>query len=100
MASSKNTTHSALIPDLSYTLPLLESSLVKIITRHGIIYGQMDFTIGHKILNCSSRYKISINDILNLHFQPRDIYSYYRVNEGSLAISSPLIELLRCRDGS
>jgi len=56
-----------------------ESFLVNGIARHGIIYGQMDSIIGHYILNCLFRYKISIDNILNLHFQPRDIFSYYIV---------------------
>jgi len=81
--------HSALIPDLSDTLPLLdmfytrlvnfvykclrsESSPVNGIARRGIIYGQMDSIIGRNILNCSFRYKISLDNILNLHFQSRD----------------------------
>jgi len=46
-----------------------ESSLINGI---GIIYGQMDSIIGRNILNCSFRYKISLDNILNLHFQPRD----------------------------
>jgi len=42
------------------------------------IYGKMVSIIGSNILNCSFRYQISLDNILNLHFQPRDIYSYYR----------------------
>jgi len=56
--------------------------------------------IGRNIINCSLRYKISLDNILNLHFQPRDIYIYYRTNEGSSALLSSLFELLQCRDGS
>jgi len=112
-----NTTHSALIPDLNYTLPLLdmfnmhivnfvykclqsESSLVYGITRRGIICGQMDSIIGRNVINCSLCYKISLDNIINLHFQPRDIYCYYRTNEGSSALISSLFELLQCRDVS
>ena len=92
ICSLPNTTQSALIPDLSDTLLLLdmfymhlvnfmykcvqgESSLVNFITRYGIIYGQMDSIIGRNILNRSSRYNISFDNTLNLHFQLRDIYS-------------------------
>jgi hypothetical protein len=112
-----NTTHSAFIPDLSDTLPLLdmfymrtlnfvyrclrsESPLVNFMARHGILYGQMDSTIGRNILHCSFRYNIRLDDILNLHFQPCDIYSYYRANTDSSTVLSQLIELLQCRDGS
>jgi len=112
-----NTTHSTFIPDISDTLPLLdmfymrmvnfiykclrsESSLVSSIARYGILYGQMDSILGRNILNCSSRYNISFDYILNLRFQPRDIYSSFRVNVGSSVLASPLIELLQCRDGS
>jgi len=57
--------------------------------------------IGRNILNCSSRYRRSLDNILNLHFQPRDIHSCCRENVvGSSAILSSLIELLQCRDGS
>jgi len=86
-----NITQSAPITDLGDTLPLLdkcymrmvnfvnkclrsESSLIYDIARHRIIYGQIDSIIGRNIQNCSFRYSISLHNILNLHFQPRDIY--------------------------
>jgi len=56
--------------------------------------------IGRNLPNCSLRYKINLNNIINLHFHPRDIYSYYRTNEGRVALLSSLFELLQCRDGS
>jgi hypothetical protein len=77
-----------------------ESTLAKGIARHGIIHGQMDSITGRNILNCTSRYTVRLNDILNLRFQPRDIYNYYRASVGSSVLLSPLIELLQCRDGS
>jgi len=77
-----------------------KSFLVNGIANHRIIYGQMDSFIGCNILNCSSHYKISLDYILNLHFQLRDIYSYYHANVGSSALLFSLIELLQCRDGS
>jgi hypothetical protein len=112
-----NTTHSALIPELSDTLPLLdmfymrmlnfvyrclrsESALINFMARHGIIHGQMDSIIGRNILNCSFRYDTSLVDIVNLQFQPRDIYSYFRANTDISVLLYPLIELLHCRDGS
>jgi len=64
------------------------------------MHGQMDSIFGRNILNCSSRYNISFDYILNLRFQPRDIYSTFRVSVGSSVLASPLIELLQCRDGS
>jgi len=60
----------------------------------------MDFIIDRNILNCSFCYKSSLDNILNLHFQSRDIYSYYRTNEGSLALLSSLIQLLQYREDS
>jgi len=69
------------------------------IARHGQ-YGQMDFIIGRNILNSSFCWQISLDNILNLHFRQRDIYSYYRANVSSSALLSSLIELLQCRDGS
>jgi len=38
----------------------------------------MDSSISRNILNFSFRHKISPDNILNLHFQPRDIRSYCR----------------------
>ena len=106
-----------LLPDLSDTLPLLdvfymrmlnsvyschhsESSLINFMVRHGI-NGQMDFTIGRNRFNCSLRYDTSLDDILNMQFQSRDIYSYVSANTDSsvLSLLHPLIELLQCRDG-
>ena len=112
-----NTTHSALIPDLSDTLPLLDvfytrmlnfaysclrskSPLINFIARHGIQYGQMDSVMGRNILNCSFRYAIRREEILNLHFQSRDIYSYFHANSDSSVLLAPLMELLQCRDGN
>jgi len=112
-----NTTHSALIPHLSDTLPLLnmfymrminfvykclrsESSLVIDVACHGIICGQMDSIIGSNVLNCSPRYKISLDNIINLHFQLRDIYGHCSAIVDSSALLSSLSERLQCRDGS
>jgi len=67
------------------------------------LYGQMDYIIGSNILNCSFRYKTSLDNILNLHFQhARDINSYCRANVNSSAFLSSLIEFVQCRprDGS
>ena len=65
-------------------------------------YGQMDSVIGRNVLLCSSRYDIRRDDILNSHFQPCDIYSYFHANAESsvLGLLPPLFELLQCRDGS
>ena len=60
--------------------------LVNGIPYQGIVHGQMGSTIGYNVLNCSSGYKIILNDILNLHFRPRDIYNYYRANGRQLGI--------------
>jgi len=60
----------------------------------------MDSIVGRNILNRSSRYEISLDNILHLHIQPRDIYSYYRANVCSAALLSSLIEPLQRRDGS
>jgi len=79
---------------------LSESSLVDGIARHGIIYEKMNSITGRNVLKCSFRYKIRLDNIINLHFQPRDIYSYYHTNEGSSALLPSLFELLQCIDGS
>jgi hypothetical protein len=114
-----NTTHSALIPYLSDTLPLLDmfylrmlnfvcrclrsaSPLITFLARHGILYGQMDSIIGRNVLLCFSRYDIRRDDIFSLRFQPSDVYSYFHANAESsvLDLLPPLFELLHCRDGS
>ena len=75
-----------------------KSLLVNYIARYGIIYGRLDSFMGRNILNCSSRYKISLDNIFNLHFQPSD--SCIRANVGISVLLSPSIELLQGRDGS
>ena len=67
--------------------------------RHGTIYGQMDSVIGRNILNCSFRYNVRLEEILNLHFQSRDIYCHFYSNSDTSILLGPLIELLQCRDG-
>jgi len=65
------------------------------------LYGHKDSIIGRNTLNCSFRYKISLDNILNLHFQPRDIHGYFRAT-ASAARHHYLrwtIELLQFRDG-
>ena len=76
-----------------------ESPLINFMARHGLIYGQMDSVIGCNILNCSFRYNIRLEEILNSHFQSRDIYSHFYANSDSSILLGPLIELLQCRDG-
>jgi hypothetical protein len=106
-----NTTHSALIPYLSDTLPLLDmfylrmlnfvyrclrsaSPLITFLARHGILYGQMDSVIGRNVLLCSSRYDIRRDDIFNLHFQPCDVYSYVHANAESALFIRPVTSVV------
>ena len=87
------TTHAALIPGLSDTLPLIDlfykrmlnfvyrclnsqSSLVNFVTRHGIFFGQMDSVVGRNVLNCSLRYKTTIDCISKLAFSSYNIDKY------------------------
>jgi hypothetical protein len=90
------------VMNVVYKCLLSKSSLVNYVVRYGILHGQMDSIIGRNIFYCSSRYKTSLYNIINLHFQPCDIYSYCRakVRSSVLLGLSPLIELLQCRDGS
>ena len=75
---------------------LNESPLINFMAHHGIIYGQMDSVIGGNILNCSFRYNIRLEEILNSYFQSRDIYSHFYANSDSSILLGPLIELLQC----
>jgi hypothetical protein len=112
-----NTTHSVLIPELCETLPLVDlfytrmlnfvyrclnsqSSLVKFVTRFGILYGQMDSVVGRNVLNCSLRYDTNIVWILKTEFAPHKINRHAAASQVDLDISALLLELLQCRDGS
>jgi len=111
------TTHSALIPGLCDTLPLVdlfykrmlnfvyrciksESPLVGFIVRHGMLFGVMDSIIGRNVLNCSSRYNISIDCISKLEFRPDSVDKYVRNSYDISCTADLLSELLQCKDGT
>jgi hypothetical protein len=92
------TTRAVLIPGLSDTLPLIDlfykrmfnfvyrclnsqSSLVNFVTRHGILFGQMDSVVGQNVLNCSLRYKTTIDCISKLAFSVHNIDIYAAATE-------------------
>jgi hypothetical protein len=114
---ARDTTHSVLIPELCETLPLVDlfykrmlnfvyrclnsqSSLVKFVTRFGILSGQMDSVVGRNVLNCSLRYNTNIDRILKMEFAPHKINRHAAASQVDLDISALLLELLQCRDGS
>jgi hypothetical protein len=111
------TTHSALIPGLCDTIPLVDlfykrmlnfvyrclrsdSTLVSFIVRHGISYGEMDSIIGRNTLNCSVRYNTNIEHICKFEFNPYSIDKLASTSNDSLDTAAILAELLRCRDGT
>jgi len=51
----------------------------------------MDSIIGRNILNCSFRYKMCLDNILNLHFQPRDMWRIYLEQNIIIIISILLV---------
>jgi hypothetical protein len=112
-----NTTHSALLPGLCNTMPLIdmfykrmpnfvykcltsESLLVNFIVRHGMTHGQMDSVVGRNILSCCLRYHTNIDNILALEFQPYDIDRHCVASEDNSIVVTLLAELLQCRDGA
>ena len=112
-----HTTHSALIPGLCDTIPLVDlfykrmlnfvyrclrsdSTLVNFIARHGIFYGEMDSIIGRNILSCSLRYNTNIEHIRNFEFHPSSIDKFVRTSDHNLHTAAMLVELLQCRDGT
>ena len=111
------TTHAVLIPGLSDTLPLIDlfykrmlnfvyrclnsqSSLVNFVTRHGIFFGQTDSVVGRNVLNCSLRYKTTVDCISKLAFSSYNIDKYAAATEDVSNTNVLLFELLQCRDGS
>ena len=105
-----NTTHSALIPGLCDTVPLVdlfykrmlnfvyrclrsESPIVNFTVRHGMSFGLMDSTIGRNVLNCSLRYNTSIECINNLEFRS---YSIRTASTNVLASAKITWTLLLC----
>ena len=112
-----NTTHSALIPGLCDTVPLVDlfykrmlnfvyrclrsvSPIVNFTVRHGMSFGLMDSTIGRNVLNCSLRYNTSIEYINNLEFRPCSIDKCASISKDNLDTVALLIELIQCRDGT
>jgi hypothetical protein len=112
-----NATHSALLPGLCNTMPLIDvfykrmlnfvykclmskSLLVNFIVRHGMTYGQMDSVVGRNVLNCCLRYHTNIDNILVLEFRPYDIDVYCVVSEYNSIVVTLLAELVQCRDGA
>jgi hypothetical protein len=77
-----------------------QSSLVKFVTRFGILSGQMDSVVGRNVLNCSLRYDTNIDRILKTEFAPHKINRHAAASQVDLDISALLLELLQCRDGS
>jgi hypothetical protein len=105
------TTRAVLIPGLSDTLPLIDlfykrmlnfvyrclnsqSSLVNFVTRHGILFGQMDSLVGWNVLNCSLRYKTTIDCISNLAFSSYNIDKYAAATEDVLNTNALLFGTL------
>jgi hypothetical protein len=111
------TTHSALIPGLCDTIPLVdlfykrmlnfvyrclqsESPIVNFIVRHGISFGVTDSIIGRNVLKCSLRYNTSIESISKLEFRPYSIDKYVSTSNDNFDTAAILFELLQCRDGT
>jgi hypothetical protein len=111
LATSFYTTRAVLIPGVSDTLPLFDlfykrmlhfvyrclnsqSSLFNFVTRHGIIlFGQMDSVVGRNVLNCSLRYKTTIDCTSKLAFSSYNIDKYAAATEDVLNTNALLFEL-------
>ena len=77
-----------------------QSSLVNFVTRHGMLSGQMNSVLGRNVINCSLRYKTTVDCISKLEFSPHNINKYAIACQDDLLTSAFLLELLRYRDGS
>jgi len=76
------------------------SSLVKFVARYGLLYGQMDSILGHNALDCSLRYRTSVDRISKLEFASHNRNRYAAASQGDLGTGAFLLELLQCCDGS
>jgi len=75
------------------------SSLVKFVARYSLLYGQMDSVIGRNALDCSLRYRTSVDRISKLEFASHTINRYAAASQVDLGTGA-LLELLQCRDSS
>jgi len=60
----------------------------------------MDSVIGRNALDCSLRYRTSVDRISKLEFASHNINTYAAASQVDLVTGALLIELLQCRDGS
>jgi hypothetical protein len=103
-----NTTHSSLLPELCETLPLRDlffkrmlnlvyqclisqSPIVNFITRHSILFGRMNSTIGRNVLSCE-RFHTPINSIVTRTFLVNNIDSFV---SNELKVVSNYVNALR-----
>jgi hypothetical protein len=113
-----NTTHSSLLPGLCETLPLRDvfykrmiklvynclnsqSSIVKFVVRHSILFGRMNSTIGRNVMSCCERYHTSIDCIINRTFSPNNIDRLACAASEDICNNVIMLnELIQCRDGT
>ena len=76
-----------------------ESSLVSFVVKHAILNGQADSIVGRNVIQCCSRYRVKIEDILQSSFRHYDISKRVCYSDTQVATANCLIELLACRDG-
>ena len=113
-----NTTHSSLLPGLCETLPLRDlfykrmlnliyqclnsqSPIVNFITRHSILFGRMNSTVGRNVLSCCERYHTTINCIVNRTFLVSNIDRVVCTELEAVSNNVDMLrELLCCREGT
>ena len=113
-----NTTHSSLLPGLCETLPLRDlfykrmlnliyqclnsqSPIVNFITRHSILFGRMNSTVGRNVLSCCERYHTTINCIVNRTFLVNNIDRVVCTELEAVSNNVDMLrELLCCREGT
>jgi hypothetical protein len=71
-----------------------QSSLVNFVTHQGVFLGRMDSVVGQNVLNCSLRYKTTIDCISKLAFLSYNMNKYAVATEDVLNTNALLLELL------
>ena len=109
-------THCALLSVLSNSLPVTDelakrtvrfiqrclssdSYLIRFISYHGMYVGRMCSAIGRNVFLCSSKYKVSIDDIRLLPVSYIFRYWLSNVSPELVAMTNVLLELVSVREG-
>ena len=78
-----------------------QSPIVNFITRHSILFGRMNSTVGRNVLSCCERYHTTINCIVNRTFLVNNIDRVVCTELEAVSNNVDMLrELLCCREGT